>query len=134
VPIKYSRDDTKRRIRVTLANPLTIPELIESVERQLADGGWTYGLLVDARTMLPPPKPIDIQAFLSRVRELTATHGPRGPIAIVSKESSSISGAQMYIFFGGKTEFIDVFWDLDVAQEWLDERMAAGPRTISDSD
>jgi hypothetical protein len=126
MPVQYLQDDARHRILVRLSSPLTVADLIASVERQLAEGAWAYGLLVDSRSMLPPPKPLDIQAFLSRVRELIADHGPRGPVAIVAKDSAAISGAQMYMFFGGKTDSIEVFWDMDAAQQWLDERMARG--------
>ena len=64
------------------------------------------------------------------VRELIAAHGPRGPVAVVVRESSPISSAQMDVF-GHKTECIDVFWDVDDAQQWLDERLAQAHETQS---
>ena len=36
---------------------------------------------------------------------------------------------QMYKVFGGKTESIEVFWDLDDAQQWLDGRLAQARET-----
>jgi hypothetical protein len=126
MPIEYRRDDARHRIRITLTDPLTVAELIESVECQLSDGAWRYALLVDARATFPAPQPTDMRLFLSRVRELVAAHGARGPIAILARESGAISGAQMYIFFGGKMEDLEVFWDIDAARRWLDLRMVQG--------
>ena len=126
MPIQYVTDDASRRIRVTLTDPLTVAELIASVERQLADGAWRYGLLVDARGTFPAPRPVDMRSFAARIRELVATHGPRGPIAIVARESGAIIGAHMYVFLSGNTESIEVFWDVDDARQWLDGRIATG--------
>jgi hypothetical protein len=123
MPIQYTRDDAKRRIRLTLTNPITVADLIASVERQLASGGWPYGSLVEARAPFSPQSPRDMRAFSSRVSELVATHGQRGPIAIIAKDAGAVATAQIYVLFGGKTESVEVFWDLDDGQHWLDDRM-----------
>jgi hypothetical protein len=134
MPIRYERDDTRRRIRVTLADPLTVADLLASVERQYAEGAWPYGVLVDARTPCGAPQPGDMRAFVSGVRELVDAHGPRGPIALVAREAGAISSAQLYNVFGGKTESIEVFWDLDDAHRWLDDRLAQHARKTPKSD
>ena len=51
MPVQYARDDAKGRITLTVSDPLTLEERIAAVERQLADGAWRYGLIIDARTM-----------------------------------------------------------------------------------
>jgi hypothetical protein len=124
MPVQYLLDDTQRRIRLVLSDPITVAELLGSVERQLADGAWSYGTLVDARIPFPAPRSSDMESFVSGVRELIAAHGPRGPVAVVARESGPISSAQMFLFFGGKTDAIVVFWDLEDARQWLDERLA----------
>jgi hypothetical protein len=124
MPVQYLLDDTQRRIRLVLSDPITVAELLGSVERQLADGAWSYGTLVDARIPFPAPRSSDMESFVSGVRELIAAHGPRGPVAVVARESGPISSAQMFLFFGGKTDAIEVFWDLEDARQWLDERLA----------
>jgi hypothetical protein len=121
MPFQYVRDDDRHRIRITLSDPLTVAELTASIERQFADGAWLYGLIVDARSVVA--QPIDIPSFQAHVRELVATHGPRGPVAFVATESGVIGSAQRYIF-GSKSESMEVFWALDDAQRWMDERMA----------
>jgi hypothetical protein len=122
VTVHYVRDDATRRITLTLIDPLTVTELITAAEHQLADGAWLYGLLVDARDTFVALRPIHMRLFAASLREFLTAHGPRGPIAIVARESAALR-ANMYLVFGEKTESFEVFWDLDDAQEWLDERM-----------
>jgi hypothetical protein len=123
MPIHYVRDDARRRIRVTITDPFTLADLVASVERQLADGAWRYGLLVDSRGSVGGLGPADTRSFVSSVRELIAANGPRGPIAIAARESGPITGVQRYIFVSEKAESIEVFWDIDDAQQWLDEQL-----------
>ena len=49
MPYQYARDDTARRIRITLTDPLTVAERIAAVEQQVADDAWRYATLIDAR-------------------------------------------------------------------------------------
>jgi hypothetical protein len=122
MPFHYQRDDARRRIALTLTDPLTLTELIATAEHQFTDGGWQDALLVDARATFIALQSMTMLLFASYLRGLVAAHGPRGPIAIVTQKSAAVS-AQMYHFFGGKTESFAVFWDLDAAQQWLDQRM-----------
>jgi hypothetical protein len=129
MPVQYERDDVRHRLRVTVTSPFTAADLIASVERQLAEGAWPYGLLVDSRAQVAALRPDDMRAFVSRVRELIAAHGPRGPIAIVARESGPITVTQRYIYLSERLEPIEVFWDLDDAQRWLDDRIVQGRET-----
>jgi hypothetical protein len=126
MPVQYVRDDEKRRITLTVSDPLTVEERIAAVERQLADGAWGYGLIIDARSMASfTPKLTEMQAAASRLAELVAVHGPRGPVALVSRQSSVIGASAMHNSLGVKTPGIQVFWDMDDAQRFLD-RLDAG--------
>ena len=124
MPFQYVRDDVTRRVRIMLSGPITVAELIASLERQLAEGTWLYGVLVDARSIPDGLTPPDVRLFVSRVRELVDAHGPRGPVAFVAKEAGLIGSAQKSVFFSGKTDFLEVFWDISEANLWLDEQMA----------
>jgi hypothetical protein len=129
MPLQYERDDIRHRLRVTLADPFSATDLIASVERQFAEGAWRYGLLVDARSTFQAPQPTDMRSFVASLRALITAHGPRGPVAIVAKKSGTIIGAQLYSFFSQKMEPVETFWDIDDAQQWLDERIAQGRDT-----
>ena len=128
MPFHYMRGDARRRIALTLTDPLTVIELVATAERQLADGAWQYALLVDARATFIALEPMNMLLFVSRLRELVAVKGPRGPVAVVTQKSAAVS-AQMYRFFGGKTESFEVFWDPEDAHQWLDERMGQNGQT-----
>jgi hypothetical protein len=134
MPIQYERDDARHRLRVAVTDPFTAADLIASVERQFADGAWHYGLLVDSRAPAAALPPEQMQTFVSHVRELIAVHGPRGPIAIVAREPGQITVTQRYIYLSEKLEPIEVFWALDDAQQWLDDRMAQDTRETPTSD
>lgn len=123
MPLHYVQDDAQRRIRVTVTEPFTVADLIGSVERQLADGAWRYGTLVDARAPSVAFSGSDLQLLASRVSELVAAHGPRGPVAVVARDPRTISSAQRHVFSAGKIYSIDVFWDLEEGQRWLDAQM-----------
>jgi hypothetical protein len=120
MPIHYVRDDVARRIKVTVIDPITVVDLIASVERQLAEDAWHYGLLVDMRAQAAAAGSGDIRTFSSRVGEMVAAHGPRGPIAVIARDAMPIAGAELHLMYGGKRESVEVFWDLDEGQRWLD--------------
>jgi hypothetical protein len=121
MPVQYARDDVKRRITLTVSDPLTLEERIAAVEHQLADGAWRYGLIIDARGIASfTPQLTDMQAAASRLAELVAVHGPRGPVALVSRQPGVIGASAMHNSLGVKTPGVQVFWDLDDAQTFLD--------------
>src|SRR5258706_495600 len=121
MPVPYKRHDAKRRITLIVTDPLTVEERIAAVEHQLADGTWKYGLIIDARSMASfTPQLAGMQAAASRLAELVAAHGPRGPVALVSRQSSVIGASAMHNSLGVKTPGVQVFWDMDDAQRFLD--------------
>jgi hypothetical protein len=124
MPFHYMLDDTGRRIRLTPSDPVTAAEMIEILDRQLADGAWGYGTLVDARGIFSPTASTDLQAFMEHFRELIAAHGPRGPLVVVTRTSGVIGTTQKYALLGGTAgRDFDVFWDVSDAENWLGARM-----------
>ena len=116
--ITYTRDDTKRRIRVTSTGPLTLAESIDALARQVHEGTWTYTSLLDLRRGMLDSKE-DLLALSLHIEELTRDHGRRGPVAIVVREAASVGRAQSYMR-RVKEETIEVFWDVAEATAWLD--------------
>ena len=122
MPVRYVRDDAKRRLTLVVSDPLTVDERIAAVEHQLAAGAWRYGLIIDARSMASfTPQVTEMQAAASRLAELVAVHGPRGPVALVSRQSSVIGASAMHNSLGVRTPGVQVFWDMDDAQTFLDQ-------------
>lgn len=125
MPIDYLRDDPRRRIRVTASDPLTVVEGLALVDRQVADGAWTYGMLYDATLLSDPLSMKDVTSILAHIRTLVEMHGRRGPIAIVSRAARVVGKSQAYANLGAQTGLdIEVFWDTDEAERWLDTRLA----------
>jgi hypothetical protein len=122
--LHYFRDDLRRRIKITLTSPVSVAELFESLERQFAENAWRFGVLADARLMSRALEIDDIRVLVSLVRAFVAAHGPRGPVAFVARQSQVISAGQLYRMFGGEPDSLEVFWDLQEAERWLDEQMA----------
>src|SRR5262245_20249520 len=120
--ITYIRDDDRRRIRVTIADSATLAELIAVVDRQASEGTWQYGMLYDVRALGDPSTAADRETVLNHVRRLITVHGPRGPVAVVARSSATIGTAQMYSHRAGEDLMLQVFWDLDEAERWLEQQ------------
>ena len=121
MPYRYLRDDSAHRVTITVSDPLTVTERIGAVEQQLADGAWSYGVLVDARSLAPfTPDRDDMRTVIDRIAELVAAHGPRGPVVIVSTKSSVIGSGQLYNLLDKINEPLQVFWDISDARRALD--------------
>jgi hypothetical protein len=118
----YVRDDAKRRIRVTLHQRLSADELIGIVDRQAEEGAWTYGMLYDLRSLQDPSPKEDIVTVSARVQAHIATYGSRGPVALVTRAIGIVGAGQMYAAEGMNRGFnVQVFWDIDDAEEWLSQ-------------
>jgi hypothetical protein len=66
------------------------------------------------------PRLSEMQAAALRLAELVDVHGPRGPVALVSRKPSLIGASAMHNSLGVKTPGVQVFWDMDDAQQFLD--------------
>jgi hypothetical protein len=116
----YVRDDARRRIRITVHEPLTAEELIGIVDRQAEEGTWTYGMLYDMRALQHPSAKEDIVTVSSRVQGHIANLGPRGPVALVTRAFGVVGAGQIYAAESQTRGFnVQVFWDVDDAEEWL---------------
>jgi hypothetical protein len=60
MPLEYNRDDGRRRITVISTGVVTLPDALAVIERQAADGAWSYGVLYDTRGSADAPTPADV--------------------------------------------------------------------------
>jgi len=120
MPFDYTRDDARRRIRLRAIDPIIVSEVLAVLARQVAEQAWHYGMLVDAR--LATLRIADNPTYLARVQELETEHGPHGPVAVVTTKPANIAAAKAYAIQSAPTSSmeVDVFWDLDDAERWLD--------------
>jgi hypothetical protein len=121
----YVRDDARRRIRVTAHQPLQGDDLIAIVDRQVHEDTWSYGFLYDLRAVQGTTPKADVRAVADHVLTHVQVQGPRGPVALVTRTVDTVATLQIYAFLSAKTGVtVEVFWDLDEAERWLDARAA----------
>jgi len=118
--ITYERDDVRRRIVVTIVGAVSAAEARGVINRQIAEGAWTYGLLYDARLDTSQPSTADVRGIVEYAGRCIAQHGPRGPVAIVTTNPSNYGMARMYSTLGEPVRLsVEVFREIAEAEAWL---------------
>lgn len=120
--ITYQRDDRRRRINVTLVGEVSVEDLLAIVDRQAAEGTWQYGVWYDARrvTKRVDGTPAEARRVLEHVLSVCATHGARGPVAIVTDRPADYAIARTYSNSGiAANVVVEVFRDPSDAERWL---------------
>lgn len=120
----YHSDAATQRIRITAHAALTFDECVAIVDRQVAEGSWSYGLLYDARAVETVSDPRIGQTVADYVNSKVDVLGPRGPVAVVSRAGAVVGAGQMYAVRSAPAMDVEVFWDIDDARRWLDQRLA----------
>jgi hypothetical protein len=124
--IRYDQDDARRRVSIATLADSTHEDVIGALDRQAAEGAWSYAVLYDARRSMRTPTPDEFRQLLLRVGELTARYGPRGPVAFVATSARMARLGRTYASVGELTALdVKVFTDIDDAARWLDERATA---------
>jgi hypothetical protein len=127
VPLEYVLDHARQRLTIIGRVPVDVPDVLAWLE-QVADGAWAYGTLDDLRLLTWNPTSEEVRRILRRIGTLSATHGPRGPVAIVATpplfDRARTYAASLGALVG---HVVEVFYALADAERWLDERQAAQP-------
>ena len=125
MPIKYVLDRARQRLTIIGRDPVGVPDVLAWLERQAADGSWPYGTLDDLRLVTWNPTTEEVRRILRRVVTLSATHGPRGPSAIVATQPVLFGMAHMYSALSDPAAGpVEAFYELAEAERWLDVRQA----------
>jgi hypothetical protein len=120
--LEYRRDDARGRITVTSTGAVTLAEALAIMDRQAADGAWSYGVLYDMRAAGDPPTPADVHELVLRVGTLTTRHGPRGRVALVVRDPALSKMGRRYATLGDLTALhVRLFATVEEADHWLDE-------------
>jgi hypothetical protein len=123
MPSSYQRDDARRRIVVTVEGNVSAAEALAVVSRQLADGAWSYGILYDARNDTSQPSTADVRSIVEYVGRCIVQHGPRGPVAIVTRSPSTYGMSRMYSTLGEPVNLtVEVFREIEAAEAWLESQ------------
>jgi hypothetical protein len=123
MPIEYVLDHARQRLTIIGRDPVGEPDVVEWLERQAVEGAWAYGTLVDLRLVTWNPTTEEARRFLGRVGTLSATHGRRGPVAIVATQPVLFGMSRMYGALSDQTAgHVRAFYELAEAEHWLAEQ------------
>lgn len=120
VPLYYECDPARRRITVTSMGAVDLSDVLRVIDRQAADGAWSYGLLYDVRMGYDPPSEDDVRRMIMHVGNVTTKRGPRGPVAFVVADAQLFKMGSWYASLGNLTALtVRVFTNLEDAEQWL---------------
>jgi hypothetical protein len=120
MPVEYKRDDERQRIVARSTGVVTRDEALAMMDRQAAEGAWSYGVLYDARDSSTIPTPDDIRALIRRVGVLTTKYGPRGPVALVVSLAAAAAMGRAYASLGDLAALrVHVCGCVEDAERWL---------------
>jgi hypothetical protein len=121
--IEYVLDHARQRLSIIARDPAGVAEVLDWLARQAADGAWAYASLDDLRPITLNPTTADVQRILDQVTTLSATHGRRGPVAVVATDPALFGMARVYAALSDMAAGeIGVFYEIARAEQWLAER------------
>src|SRR5579863_8277472 len=118
MPIRYERDDTRRRVVVTMDGPFNTA-VFQSVSELHSPDTWRYGMLFDLRGMTGEPSIDELRQIMSQSAARQPGTGARGPVAILVTDPALYGRMCTYAALRRATLTIEVFRYLDKAEEWL---------------
>jgi hypothetical protein len=120
MPIHYERNDKKRRILTISEGVVTLDDTLAIIDRQVADGAWTYQMLFDTRASPSLPTLDELRIVVRHVGILTTKYGPRGPVAMVVVDPALFEIGGRYARLADLTSLrVGLFGTPLEAEEWL---------------
>jgi hypothetical protein len=118
--VEYVHDDVCCRISIKTGRTITVDEVLSVVNRQAAEGAWSYEVLWDSRETESIPTLDELRRTIRHVGMLTTRHGPRGPVAIVTTQVGLRRMTEIYAEFGELTALdVRAFSTIEEAETWL---------------
>lgn len=125
---EYRRDDARRRITVVAQGDLTRDDFRTILDRQARERTWSYGLLYDLRRMTHALLPSDVDELACRVYRYLISHGPRGPVAVVTTAIDVIGSTRAYERGAARAGVdVQVFWNVADALPWIEAHQRMQP-------
>jgi hypothetical protein len=119
MPTQYERDDELRRVIVTMTGAVEPRDFIAVIERQRAEGTWSYGLLYDLRHMTTPQSLAAQRDFKHHSAPSREVAESRGPVAFLADDVPMYTSACRYAILMRPEMMIEVFRDGNEADAWL---------------
>jgi hypothetical protein len=79
--VSYDRDDRRRLITVTVAEPYSVDDFISAIDRQSAEDTWDYAMLYDLRGVTHLSPQTELQHMADRIQVIGRGRA-RGPVGI----------------------------------------------------
>ncbi|HEV3062849.1 MAG TPA: hypothetical protein VGY48_31675, partial [Vicinamibacterales bacterium] len=119
MPVRYERDDARRRVVVTISGAFQLDDILVIMERLRSEDTWAYGVLYDLRHVVGYPTMEDLQHIVAQAATREG-EGPRGPVALLANKPILYSKLCTYTALTrSTTRAVEVFRDLDEADKWL---------------
>jgi hypothetical protein len=119
MPVRFERDDGRRRVVVAVEGALQPDEVLGILAQRRTDGTVTYGTLCDLRSMTGRPTMGDLRHVVTESAARDAGQVRRGPLAILATDPDHYIMACAYAALRQPTRTVEVFRALDEAEQWL---------------
>ena len=120
MPLDYTCDRARRRITIVSAGAVTHEETVAVIDRQAAEGAWSFSVLYDTRQGTSVPTTEEVHRMVLHVGRLTTKHGPRGPVALVVSDPQLSLIVSWYGTLGDLTGLrVHVCTSIAEADDWL---------------
>ena len=116
----YQRDDLKRRLVSAIGGTLTADDAVMRIERQAADGVWSYASLIDMRAVSSWLTFDQMARVTLRAKAIAQDLGPRGPVAIVVANHALIPVGRAHAVIKHGNGTAGFFRDFESAERWLE--------------
>jgi hypothetical protein len=120
MPMRYERDDARRRVVVIMQGAFAMTDFLAVIERQWSDNAWAYGTLHDLSGMTGEPTIADLRQSLI---DAALTHQLRGPIAILATDPVVYNRVCTYAALRHSTLPVKLFRDWEEADRWLTTKL-----------
>ena len=120
MPIWCERNDSRRRMIVTMRGAFQTDEVLAIMARQRVENTWTYGILYDLRGVTGQPTFAELGQIMSQAAARRQGEGPHGPVALLATQPTLYGRLCRYAALGRSTRLtIEVFRNWGEAQQWL---------------
>jgi hypothetical protein len=120
MPISCEFDRTTRRVRTTVAGPVTPDDILNHLQAACRENVLPYAELIDARQAAPPIlSPADIWDAVNRVRNTEFNRQGLGPRAVVVENLAMFGMTRMFVTLMSDCFAMAVFRNLTDAEMWL---------------
>jgi hypothetical protein len=128
MPYFVEIDRERKRFFVIGRDPVGLSDVIALLDRQVAEGAWSYGTIHDSRLVTWMPSREDVIAIVIHIAAIVTTHRTRGPVAFIASSQTLFGIARMYTAIAEGSKYkASVFRNLEDANRWLDRACAAMP-------